>query len=254
MESCLYEGVIRHRRFAPVANRFSYPLFMAYLDLVELPGVLDRYWLWSSDGWGLARFRRRDHLGDACRPLDECARDLVEQRTGRRPTGPIRLLTHLEYFGYRFNPVSFYYCFEPDGELRTIIAEINNTPWGEQHCYVLDRADSTSPNGLRFRFGKEFHVSPFMGMNVVYDWRFMAPGKALAVHMNNLGADGRIFDATLALRRRAISGGALASALARYPFMTAQVIARIYYQALKLWWKRCPYFPHPRTLTPTEER
>jgi len=250
MHSCIYQGWVRHRRRTPVAHQFQYRLFMMYLDLAELPTLFSRRWLWSVGGFGLARFRRADHLkgvAPATMPLDQAVRDFVEQRTGKRPAGPIRLLTHLEYFGFRFNPVSFYYCFDASGErVEATIAEINNTPWGEQHCYVLAAPhDSAEQRTQRFRFAKEFHISPFMGMDHDYDWRFARPAANLAIHMQNFERGELLFDATMSLRRREITGPALAGLLIRFPFMTARVLAAIYYQALRLWLKRCRYFPHP---------
>jgi hypothetical protein len=176
-------------------------------------------------------------------------RDLVEQRLGQRPQGPIRLLTHLRYFGYCFNPVSFYYCRDAaDQRVETIVAEINNTPWGEQYCYVLGRnLDEGRAGKNRYRFGKAFHVSPFMDMEVDYDWRFCDPGRQLVIHMDNLKAGRKFFDATMTLRRRELSTATLAHALVRYPFMTGKVISAIYWQALRLWLKHTPFYEHPHT-------
>lgn len=250
MESCIYEGTVRHRRFTPVENAFRYSLFMMYLDLDELPTLFDKWWLWSNEGRGLARFRRRDHLKEIDRGLDlaTAVRDLVEQRTEQRPSGPIRLLTHLEYFRYRFNPVSFYFVYDADGdEVETIIAEINNTPWGEQYCYVLSAAEAQwQGDTLRFDLAKQFHISPFMGMDTDYAWAFTSPNSKLGVHMENHRAGAKYFDASMSLKRTEISTGSLARVLAQYPLMTGKVIAAIYWQALKLWWKRCPYYPHPK--------
>lgn len=254
MMSCIYEGRVRHRRFAPVANHFSYALFMLYLDLDELPRVFTGRWCWSNEGRALARFRRRDHLkalsGHPDVPLGEAVRTLVRERLGRRPSGPVRLLTHLEYFRYRFNPVSFYYCFDAAADgVDAIVAEINNTPWGEQHCYVLDARRGVSATGQHhFEFAKDFHVSPFMGMNMAYGWHFTPPGRQLAIHMDNFEAGDKVFDATMTLRRTEITGASLARVLAQYPGMTLKVIMAIHWQALRLWWKRCPYHPHPRTV------
>jgi len=245
MTSALYVGRLRHRRYAPVPHAFRYPLFQVYLDLGELDTVFAGRWFWSARRRSLAWFCRADHLGDPAQPLEEAVRDLVAARTGARPAGPIRLLTHLRYFGYVMNPVSFYYCFDRSGErVETIVAEVANTPWGERHCYVLPAGAAA---GLkRFALRKAFHVSPFMPMDMDYDWRFSDPGDRLTVHMVNLD-DGRpVFDATLALERRPITGRHLAQMLVGYPFMTAQVIAGIYWQAFRLWLKKVPYHAPPQ--------
>ncbi|MBT8065008.1 MAG: DUF1365 domain-containing protein [Gammaproteobacteria bacterium] len=252
MKSAIYSGQVRHRRMAPVPHVFRYRLFMMYLDLAELPNVFRRRWLWSASRSAPARFRREDHMGDANLPLDEAVRRLVEEETGQRPAGPIRLLTHLRYFGYVFNPVSFYYCFdENDTRVETIVAEVNNTPWGEQHCYVLPQEDDlgVAPH-RRFQPEKVMHVSPFMEMDVEYDWRFSAPEQRLNVHMENAREGVKIFDATLALEREEIRGGTLARALALYPLMTLKVMAAIHWQALKLWLKRVPVHDHPAKKAP----
>lgn len=244
MHSCLYEGRVEHARAQPVAQVFGYRLFMMYLDLDELPRVFAGRWLWSARRPALAWFRRADYLGDPEEPLSESVRRVVTEAKGRRPAGPIRLLTHLRYFGYCFNPVSFYYCFDATGStVETIVAEVHNTPWNERHCYVLDAAELPS---RRFTADKVLHVSPFMPMDVTYDWAFSAPAEQLSVAMRCLRGGERQFAAVLTLRRREIDGMALATTLARHPFMTLKVVAAIYWQALRLWWRGCQTYVHPR--------
>jgi hypothetical protein len=272
MNSAIYHGTVRHRRMLPAEHSFNYHMFMMYLDLDELPRVFRGSRLFSSTRRAAARFCREDHLGSANIPLDQAVRDLVEQSSGRRPSGPIRLLTHLRYFGYVFNPVSFYYCFNADDtRLETIVAEVNNTPWGERECYVLDQAaevvdakvvdaavgdakvvdDRVVDDGniRRYRPVKRMHVSPFMPMDVAYDWRFRQPAESLTVHMENSREGRKLFDATLVLQRQEITPTSLMRVLLAFPLMTLKIIIAIHWQALRLWLKKVPVIDHPARAT-----
>jgi DUF1365 family protein len=224
---------------------------MVWLDLSELDDAFRGRWLWSTKRPALAWFRRADYLGDPLTPLDDAVRDRVQRETGQRPDGPIRMLTHLRTFGHCFNPVSFYYCYDSaDERIETIVTEITNTPWNERHAYVLTPGRNARHNApLRFQFGKSFHVSPFMPMDISYDWSFTPPGPRLTVHMRNQRADATVFNATLALERQDITGASLASALLRFPFATLKVLGAIYWQALRLWCKRVPFHTHPAKTT-----
>ena len=251
MNSCIYEGQVRHSRKKPAVHAFNYRLFMMYLDLDELPTLFRKRWFWSSSRRALARFRRSDHLGPEEQPLAESVRLLVQDETGRRPEGPIRLLTNLSYYGYCFNPVSFYYCFAADGEtVEFIVAEVSNTPWGERDTYVLECEKHGAPrSSWHFQPAKKMHVSPFMSMETEYNWVLSTPADKLTVFMANSTDGKRFFDATLNLSRKEISGASLAGVLVRFPLMTAKVIFAIYWEALRLWLKRCPVYQHPEKET-----
>ncbi len=265
-ESAIYEGFVRHRRFTPHRHDLCFSMFMMYVDLAEIPRVFDGTWFWSARRPAPARFRRDDYHGDPALELDAAVRATVAQVSGTRPEGPIRLLTHLRYFGYVFNPVSFYYCFDRGGErVESIVAEITNTPWKERHAYVLSSSGARpgvetqgfnsnvarTVSGVRgerrgrFEFDKVFHVSPFMPSDIRYDWRFGEPGHRLGVQMNLVRSGTHVFDATLSLTRREITPRSLDLALLRFPALTARVAWSIHWNALRLWLKGVPVVPHP---------
>ncbi|RDS83899.1 DUF1365 domain-containing protein [Dyella monticola] len=244
--SAVYEGVVRHRRLAPHPHAFHYRIAQLYLDLDEIDRLFAARRLWSVNRRNVAEFRRSDYLGPLDAPLSEAVRRTVASATGEWPAGPIRMLTHLRYFGHIFNPVTFYYCYAADGStLVAIVAEITNTPWKERHAYVL-LVDAAHRHGCAFAwaFSKTFHVSPFMPMERDYAWRFTAPGETLHVHMDVLNEGQREFDAHLSLTRRPLDGTALATVLWRYPLMTMQVVGAIHWHALRLWLKHNPVYAH----------
>ena len=242
--SAIYDGWVRHRRHTPVEHSFTYRHAMMLLDLDELPGVLDRHPLYSASRRAPARFRREDYLGDPARPLADCVRDLVQERTGERPDGPVRLLTTLRTLGHNFNPVCFYYCFAADGErVEAVVAQVTNTPWGESHSYVLRRDGDQSV--MRDTMDKAFHVSPFIGMDNHYDWRVTEPNGRLLVHIDERdGGGAQVFDATLSLERRELSRSRMTRLLLRFPATSLRVVFLIYWNALRLKLKGAPYFRH----------
>nr|WP_233237349.1 DUF1365 domain-containing protein [Bordetella sp. LUAb4] len=286
MNSAIYEGRVVHRRHVPHPHAFAYRMGQLYLDLDEIDEVFRGRWLWSVNRPNLAQWRRADYLSGPP-SLADAVRARLQEHIGTAPAGPIRLLAHPRYAGYVFNPVSFYYCYDADGQtLRAILAEITNTPWQQRHSIVLPMADATpqpvpgpnlgdlnpgrpdpnpSPdpshgcdgpgNGpgrihgheCLWQFDKHFHVSPFMPMDCGYEWRFGVPGERLHVHMRVIRQGQAQFDADLDLRRRALDGAALARLLWRYPLMTMQVIGAIHWQALRLWLKGNPVHDHPGT-------
>jgi len=241
--SAIYEGWVSHRRTEPVEHAFRYPIFLPLVDLDELPHLLDRIPLWSSRRRAPARYRRADYLrghGDSL-PLADAARDLVAERTGLRPGGPVTMLANPRYWGVGFNPVSFYFLHGEDGPVEAMIAEVTSTPWKERRSYVL----TAGPGGLSGRFEKLMHVSPFMPMEQTYEWRATEPGERLSVSIRNRQEGRIVFEAGLALERREMTPRAMREILFRYPPMTVSTIARIYWNAARLKTKGAPYFRRP---------
>ena len=239
--SCLYEGVVTHRRSEP-AVEFRHPLTLLYLDLDELPGLLGGRLV--RGGIGPLRFRRADYLGDPRVPLADTVRATVAERLGDAPEGPVRLLTQVRSFGVCFNPVSFYYCFAADGErLEAVVAEVTNTPWGERHAYVIAGSGGPVAAGS---FDKELHVSPFMGMDHAYECRATVPGDMLSVHIDSSRSGRVAFGATLSMRRSELDRAAVVRTVARYPFASVRVLALIYAHALQLRLAGASVFPHPQ--------
>jgi DUF1365 family protein len=237
IDSGLFVGTLRHRRFTPVPHAFSYPLFMALLDIDRVPELMRTSPLTSCNRWNWASFNDRDHLGDPSRPLRE--RLIVDARRHdiELPAGRIFLLTHLRYLGYCFNPVSFFYCFDSQDQLQVVLAEVRNTVGGA-HNYWL-RPSSASPT-FRAAAMKSLYVSPFMPVNLSYAFALSRPAHRLVAHMKAVEADVVCFDATLSLERRPWSAVEIRRALTRHPAMTAAVMAGIHWQALRLWWKGVP--------------
>ena len=250
--SAIYTGWVSHQRCSPKLHHFRYKIFMMYLDLNELPSLFNNMRYWSYGKRNIANFNRADYYGDSTKPLKDEISTLVKTATGNAIRGDIRLLTNMRYFGHCFNPVSFYYCFEADNQtLQAIVSHITNTPWGEDYAYVHDLCNANyqeklTKNGVihAFKLEKNFHVSPFMPMNIQYDWAFKLEQNQLFIHMKNLQHQIEIFSATLALQKSELSEKSLNRLLIKYPLMTVKVVAAIYWNALKLYLKRIPFYAH----------
>ena len=223
----IYEGTVRHRRFAPTLREFAPKLFLAYLDVDALPGSLDHLPLWSARRSAPVRFRSRDFLDGTDRPLAAAVRDLVQARLGRRPTGPVHLLAQLRTCGWLFNPLAVYYCWTPDGRaLDAIVLEVTNTPWGQRHWYVLDAHGN--PNTTTT--AKAMHVSPFLPMDVDYRITWNTPGTELNLRIEvERRSHARLRCRALVAPHDRHPSRARSPLLARYPMLPLRVVGRHLY-------------------------
>ncbi len=263
INSAIYEGTVRHRRYLPKNHEFSYKVFMVYLDLQEMDSVFSQSPWWSCKHFSFAWFRRKDFFdGDSKTSLYDAVAKKVEDETGQRPKGPIRMLSNLRYFGFIINPITCYYCFDKTGQhVETVVAEVTNTPWKERCHYVLDfrrKLDGRQPLSQKqdTLFQKNMHVSPFQSMDLIYQWRGKTPSDQLFIHIDVLNSEklldhnqrGKpIFDATVMLKKQEITSSLLRQKIFSYPWMTAKVCLAIYWQALRLWIKKIPFYSHPTT-------
>ncbi len=258
MTSAIYRGTLRHRRFKPVNHEFTYPLFMVFLDIDRIPELMLVSDFTGYNQWNWASFEERDHFGDPAIPLRRRLAEDAAKSGVPFPDGPIFLLTHLRYWGYNFNPISLFYCYDKAGDLKTVLAEVNST-FGETRNYWLSEANQLAAlnrrvpgNSQHYRCRKTMHVSPFMPMELDYDFILTTPAERLVAHMNTT-EDGAVnFDATLTLERQPWSAKALHGALISHPWMTAKVIFAIHWQALRLYLRKVPVFTHPARKGPLE--
>ncbi len=255
-EPGLYTGTLRHRRFRPRAHAFSYGVFMAWLDVDRIPEVMQRSRWTGLNRFNWASYDDRDHLGDPALSLRHRVTADAAEQSVVLTEGPIYVLTNLRYLGYCFNPISFFFCYDAQGAVQAVLAEVNST-FGEQHRYWLwARNRQPASEAFRYRCAKRMHVSPFMPMNLDYEFVLSPPGPSLVAHMatleQNPGAP-PLFDATLTLAHQPWTPRAIRIALLQHPWMTVKVIASIHWQALRLLLKGLPVFTHPARVRPSAE-
>lgn len=262
LQSCIYTGLVWHQRTQPKVHQFNYRVFMMYLSLDELDALLALSRFWGKRWYHLARFKREDFYGETDRCISDCVREKIQNDLGFTPTGPVRLLANVRYFGYITNPISCYYCYDQHDNLVAQLLAVTNTPWGEKHSYVIDLRDQASSDRVEVGFQKQMHVSPFMPMNIQYQWQGLKPGEQLKFSLSNClksaaSTDSMrnagqskakttpIFKAGVNFSRVEINKHSLNQVLLSYPVMTLKVLAGIYWQALRLFIKRINIFPHP---------
>ena len=256
----LFKGFVTHTRTSPTLHRFKYSFFQIWLDVENTTLVDNISRLWSSKKTNLVRFNRKNYLPNnenETLTLHQSICKKIQQQTGKEFQGKAYLLASLSYWGYCYNPVSFYICYNHNDELEFILSEIHNTPWGERFTYVHDivsnvnKASSQDENKasdkLQFKFDKQFHVSPFMPMDLKYDWQFQIGKKKILISMNLHQQKKTIFNTTLNLQGEELTQTKANQLPFYYPFMCFKVLFAIYWNALRLWAKGITFFGHPNS-------
>lgn len=241
--SSLYVGVVTHQRLTPRRHRLRYRLFQLLIDLDEAPALDRRLRLFGHNRFALFSLHERDHLAGEAWPLRSQVTAMLRKAGIDFGGGPIRLLCMPRVLGYVFNPLSIFYCHRPGGELAAVVLEVNNT-FGERHCYVVEATGRDDV--VRRGCAKAFFVSPFLGLDMTYDFRLPVPGDRAASAILARGPDGApIIAAAFSGVRRELSDRQLGAAFFSHPLLTLKVVAAIHWEALKLLAKGVRLQPKP---------
>ena len=246
INSCLYKARVMHHRLEPKQHNFHYDIFMFYLDLDEIDGLHKSLRWLSRNQFNLFNFRDKDHLQlpkdnpDATKNTRQHITQYLKENGVNIGNGRIMLLTNLCTLGYQFNPVSFYYCYNEQGEVVCSIVEVCNT-FMEMKPYFLG-ADTRAGDKFHLNTTKYFYVSPFIDMDTNFDFNLEIPGEKLHVRIDDFKKDGsRFFISTLSGKRVPLTDGKLLQYFFSFPLITLKVIGLIHWQALKLWLKKIPF-------------
>ncbi|MCA9400974.1 MAG: DUF1365 domain-containing protein [Candidatus Omnitrophica bacterium] len=240
LNSCLYECSVTHHRFEPKVYHFTHKTFMFYIDLDELECIQKNLRFISLKGWNVFQFSEKDHLDFGKPTLKQNITHYARTQGVKEDIVKIMLLTNLRTFGYIFNPVSFYVCFNSDGHPLCVIPEIGNT-FGELKPYILTN-DKLFNGRFQGVLQKHYYISPFIDLDVFMDFKIKIPGERLDIRINDFKQDKRILCATMSGKRATLDNKTLLFYAIKFPLITLKIIFLIHWHAGILYmFKRLPF-------------
>ena len=235
MNSCIYNGVVTHTRFKPVKHFLKYKTFSFYIDLDELKKLDNNNPIFSYNRFNIFSFYDKDHGDRDGKPLKVWVLDNLKKFNINENINKIKLLCYPRIFGYVFNPLSVFYCYE-DNSLKAIFYEVKNT-FNEQHTYIFKVKD----NKIEQKCKKKFYVSPFMNMDTYYNFRLLNPNEKLSVSIKQTDKEDTVLTAVQTGKRKEFNFKQLIINFFRYPLMSIKIISAIHFEALLLWKKGAIY-------------
>ena len=251
LQNSLYTGLVTHTRVHPLYHNFKYKMLWYCLDLDRLTSFFERLKFHAYDKFNLISFHQKDYENtDSNTDLKTAVQQIILENTGQHFHGKIFILTQLRFLGFVFNPVTFYFCFDEQDQLKYTIAYITNTPWNEKKPYVFSRDIAESHKCERIEhkteFKKAFHISPFNPMDMHYQWQFYLEPNKIEINMDCYQGANLAMNAHMKLSQQPIAARRAFTIPLTYPFQGIKVLGGIYWQAFKLWLKRAPLYTHPK--------
>lgn len=254
LPACLYVGKVMHQRLKPVGHRFSYSVFSLMIDLDQLTGASRQSSIFSVNASNIVSFHEADHLPDSESNLRSYADKLLADAGLEKPAARLVLVCYPRIFGYVFNPISVYYAYNDENQLIALIYEVRNT-FKQRHTYVCRIEDGElSAAGIRQERSKIFYVSPFVQMDMKYQFRMLPPGRSIRWRILETDGEGPLLSASFHGHEKPLSTRSLTTCLLRIPLLTWKITFGIHWEALKLWMKGVRLVDRPAPPPPVSFR
>ena len=234
MNSCIYNGVVNHTRFKPVKHFLRYNTFSILIDLDELEILDKKNIIFSYNKFNIFSFYNKDHGDRDGQSLKKWVLDNIKKFNIDNKINKIRLLCYPRIFGYVFNPLSIFYCYDKNSRLKAVLYEVKNT-FNEQHTYVFKAKPSS--NIILHKCNKKFYVSPFIEMNTFYNFRLSEPKSNINILIKQNDVDGPLLMARQVGKRIRLNSHSLLYQFLKHPLMSFKVILAIHFEAFRLWIK-----------------